>query len=626
MGYCTSTFEPPEVAPKRNEYMFHHQRINNVTSNNGAKVFACANCNRKYQGKNARSILRRHLKEKHGIEAPRGTRWDNDPNRPKTDEERRQRMLQSKRKWAQKARARKNALKATSAVPQTSNPSTPIRTDNNDENIDKSTPKESPTTTRAASQLLFLKTSSLPSSSATTTSDEESPQTPSPTDNFFFNDNITLDTAMTGETENDDENNIVIPASNNTSTTLPSIDSLTSISPVVDPCLLIHTTAHTTNAYALPPPPTMIPRPHTPIMGNRFLQTQRSSPCHYVVTQQKSIFYGNFVDGTRQQAKHSNTTFSINTPFLPTTNFTLLSSLSHENQSSQFSSPFPTSSLLKSSKNPVNDEANQHTDATANNNTSRARKIIQSTIENGYHLVDLSHLQLRELPIELAELRYHVVLDSQTGVSNKSLKLFLASNNLCSLPGWLWDMNNLKVLSLRNNKLRELPPEISLLSNLVELSVGNNQLSYLPSEILRLPNLDILNIDPNPFLVPSTSIVSLSSKPFLLETHHRHHRQQLVIHQSVQPASLLDLVARQCASLNLIPENPNKPELPVHLLNRVLHARKVNKCAGCYKTFLEPSIEIVIWKDFLLDNTCVPLLVRLCSIKCWKHNLELIDV
>ena len=39
------------------------------------------------------------IADKHKIEQPRGTRWDNDPNRPKTDEERRQRMLESKRRY-----------------------------------------------------------------------------------------------------------------------------------------------------------------------------------------------------------------------------------------------------------------------------------------------------------------------------------------------------------------------------------------------------------------------------------------------------------------------------------------------------------------------------------------------
>ncbi|GBB87891.1 hypothetical protein RclHR1_01440006 [Rhizophagus clarus] len=73
-----------------------------------SKEFACSECDKMYKGKNARSILRRHLKDKHKIEQPRGTRWDNDPNRPKTDEERRQRMLESKRRSALKARERKN--------------------------------------------------------------------------------------------------------------------------------------------------------------------------------------------------------------------------------------------------------------------------------------------------------------------------------------------------------------------------------------------------------------------------------------------------------------------------------------------------------------------------------------
>lgn len=73
-----------------------------------SKEFACSECDKIYKGKNARSILRRHLKDKHKIEQPRGTRWDNDPNRPKTDEERRQRMLESKRRSALKARERKN--------------------------------------------------------------------------------------------------------------------------------------------------------------------------------------------------------------------------------------------------------------------------------------------------------------------------------------------------------------------------------------------------------------------------------------------------------------------------------------------------------------------------------------
>ncbi|CAG8468997.1 8509_t:CDS:2, partial [Scutellospora calospora] len=85
----------------------YKQTTNENKENSGReyKKFSCEKCGKIYQGKNARSILRRHLKDKHEIELPRASRWDNDPNRPKNDEERRQRIS------AQKAREKRNLLK-----------------------------------------------------------------------------------------------------------------------------------------------------------------------------------------------------------------------------------------------------------------------------------------------------------------------------------------------------------------------------------------------------------------------------------------------------------------------------------------------------------------------------------
>ncbi|KAK0554792.1 hypothetical protein OC845_000614 [Tilletia horrida] len=74
-------------------------------------VFPCPFCEKSYEGKHARSIWRRHLQDKHAIPLsaqPRRTRWDSDVNRPKNAEERRQRMLESKRRWAQKRRRQKH--------------------------------------------------------------------------------------------------------------------------------------------------------------------------------------------------------------------------------------------------------------------------------------------------------------------------------------------------------------------------------------------------------------------------------------------------------------------------------------------------------------------------------------
>ncbi|TIB78553.1 hypothetical protein E3Q22_01213 [Wallemia mellicola] len=69
--------------------------------------YPCEYCDKCYSGKHGRSILRRHLSEKHDIplrDQPRRSRWDTDSRRPKSEQERRDRMLASKRRWAFKKR------------------------------------------------------------------------------------------------------------------------------------------------------------------------------------------------------------------------------------------------------------------------------------------------------------------------------------------------------------------------------------------------------------------------------------------------------------------------------------------------------------------------------------------
>lgn len=95
------------------------QRAQEAASSEGASgIFACPYCDKQYSGKHARSIWRRHLQDKHAIplsQQPRRTRWDGDANRPKNAEERRQRMLESKRRWARKKRMMDKANASGSA-------------------------------------------------------------------------------------------------------------------------------------------------------------------------------------------------------------------------------------------------------------------------------------------------------------------------------------------------------------------------------------------------------------------------------------------------------------------------------------------------------------------------------
>lgn len=86
------------------------------------------------------------------------------------------------------------------------------------------------------------------------------------------------------------------------------------------------------------------------------------------------------------------------------------------------------------------------------------------------------------------------------------LKIFLALNQLTTLPGELFNLDRLTVLSLRGNRLRELPPGVGRLSNLKELNLSQNGLRYLPHEILELfsekSRLNTLHLHPNLFHEP----------------------------------------------------------------------------------------------------------------------------
>ena len=103
------------------------------------------------------------------------------------------------------------------------------------------------------------------------------------------------------------------------------------------------------------------------------------------------------------------------------------------------------------------------------------------------------------------------------------IQLYLAYNMLFQLPGQLFKLQNLTVLSLRHNNLTEIPSAIGDLVNLQELNLSNNRLRWLPYEILYLlsRNLKICRFHPNPFVEPvpgpknhtSPSLFACSTRP-----------------------------------------------------------------------------------------------------------------
>ncbi|CAG8291145.1 unnamed protein product [Penicillium olsonii] len=83
-----------------------------------------------------------------------------------------------------------------------------------------------------------------------------------------------------------------------------------------------------------------------------------------------------------------------------------------------------------------------------------------------------------------------------------SLSLYLPNNSLSTLPSDIYELSNLKVLSLRNNKLTEIPLAICRLTGLQVLNASVNELTYLPWELICMifrGELKHVTVRPNPF-------------------------------------------------------------------------------------------------------------------------------
>ncbi|CAK7228261.1 hypothetical protein SBRCBS47491_006847 [Sporothrix bragantina] len=150
-----------------------------------------------------------------------------------------------------------------------------------------------------------------------------------------------------------------------------------------------------------------------------------------------------------------------------------------------------------------------------NSAEQKARRVIQECIEAGDDRISLMGLGLTDLSNATVEpLSGLVPIPVVTeGVAfeqkDPKLKLFLSSNNLMRLPGALFQLEHLTVLSLRGNGLTELPPAIGQLRNLKSLNVSLNKLRSLPAELLPLirtfgkgGKLTELLVHPNPYFTP----------------------------------------------------------------------------------------------------------------------------
>ncbi|OHF03189.1 leucine Rich Repeat family protein, partial [Colletotrichum orchidophilum] len=121
-----------------------------------------------------------------------------------------------------------------------------------------------------------------------------------------------------------------------------------------------------------------------------------------------------------------------------------------------------------------------------------ARERVQQCLDSGTEYIDLSMMGLKTLTDAtirpLSEFSCIPVVAEGVPFEQKdpALQLYLYRNPLQRLPGAIFDLEHLTVLSLRGCRLRELPPAIGKMRNLRTLNLAQNLLRYLPAELLDL--------------------------------------------------------------------------------------------------------------------------------------------
>lgn len=144
---------------------------------------------------------------------------------------------------------------------------------------------------------------------------------------------------------------------------------------------------------------------------------------------------------------------------------------------------------------------------------AKAQEIIRRCIDHGIETVDLSAQGLRHISNPTISLISQIarIPNVERGVpfehQDPELRLFLWSNQLTRVPGAIFNLDHLTILSLRGNSLTELPPAILKLKKLQTLNVSLNSLRYLPIELLELiydpgSSLETLMLHPNPWYQP----------------------------------------------------------------------------------------------------------------------------
>jgi Leucine-rich repeat (LRR) protein len=158
---------------------------------------------------------------------------------------------------------------------------------------------------------------------------------------------------------------------------------------------------------------------------------------------------------------------------------------------------------------------------TYHHNMETALQRIQLAKKTNATLLDLSDLELCDLPTELFELSSLTKLDlsenqlvnipKEIGQLSSLIRLDLSYNQLVNIPKEICQLSSLTRFYLNSNKLLVIPKEIGQLSSLTQLSLSNNKLNTIPKEIGQLSSLTVLHLGYNQLVIIPREIGQLSS-------------------------------------------------------------------------------------------------------------------
>src|SRR5688572_10135937 len=114
----------------------------------------------------------------------------------------------------------------------------------------------------------------------------------------------------------------------------------------------------------------------------------------------------------------------------------------------------------------------------------QAEKKIDEALKSGATELDLSSMELTELPESIGQLTQLKKLDLGWNYIDEKQK-----NQLTALPEALGKLTQLQTLNLSQNQLTDLPESLGQLMQLQELDLTDNKLIITPNILTKLTNL-----------------------------------------------------------------------------------------------------------------------------------------